>query len=166
METREIVISWGGRALRVLKTRLWTGGMKLCNKRTKSCRRRERRTTWKNITSSYVSLSICQLQGTGERIYIRIELSGNRNFCFGFHRSRVSLFSLLLLATLINCVENVILLLFSEKNNFSPLSSSSPPCFSTNYRGEGFNLLNFDYKHFPLYLIHQCVLVNFWNLNI
>lgn len=90
METREIVISWGGRALRVLKTRLWTGGMKLCNKRTKSCRRRERRTTWKNITSSYVSLSICQLQGTSERIYIRIELSGNRNFCFGFHRSRVS----------------------------------------------------------------------------
>ena len=139
METREIVISWGGRALRVLKTRLWTGGMKLCNKRTKSCRRRERRTTWKNITSSYVSLSICQLQGTGERIYIRIELSGNRNFCFGFHRSRVSLFSLLLLATLINCVENVILLDSLVKGTIFLLSLLPPPlCFSINYRGEGF----------------------------
>lgn len=149
METREIVISWGGRALWVLKTRLWTGGMKLCNKRTKSCRRRERRTTWKNITSSYVSLSICQLQGTGEGISA-IELSGNRNFCFGFHRSRVSLFSLLLLATLINCVECVILLdslvkgttfLFSLLLFFS--FSFFSPRFSINYRGRRFQFIKF-----------------------
>ena len=124
--------------------------MKLCNKRTKSCRRRERRTTWKNITSSYVSLSICQLQGTGEGISA-IELSGNRNFCFGFHRSRVSLFSLLLLATLINCVECVILLdslvkgttfLFSLLLFFS-FSFPPPPRFSINYRGRRFQFIKF-----------------------
>lgn len=58
------IARWG--ELPVLKTRPRADGMKHCNKRTKSCRRRERRTTWKNITSSYVSLSICQLQSTGE----------------------------------------------------------------------------------------------------
>lgn len=120
METREIVISWGGRALWVLKTRLWTGGMKLCNKRTKSCRRRERRTTWKNITSSYVSLSICQLQGEG--------ISGSSYQAIG---TFVSDFTVQESHYFHSCYSPLLLiasnvwffLTLSKKNNFSLLSS-------------------------------------------